>query len=242
MKKPLFAAALLTAGITQVQAAPIRIDLDDAAPTKGTATMKFSGYCSGTITSDVTRIRARLADGHAADNQFSQVIADVAAWDNMTSGKVSRMDSVLTSSSTSISKGTLSGKLNDKSFVDLSIDTTKIHSSGADSAVQCKNGQTLHDFLSDNGANYTMVFMSDSSMKISTSFTTKGKTSPFPYTYSQTLSGYLKLKREMPTCTITGDYTGNIATDSYKSTCKAVNAIKFTLSLKASGSAIQQNW
>lgn len=231
MKKPLFIAALLTAGISQVQAAPFAQAFTDGSPEKGAVTFTFSGDCSGKITSDVSRIEAGVYDDHA-NNKFSYIRVYTVDWTNMLLEDILYTQSVGSTTNVSVNKGKLNVKFSDTSALRAALDIQKIHTSGADSQIQCKNGSTLNQLVNDqNGGDFKLI--RDTSLTEKTSFTLKGSVDPFDYKLSQKISGYLYISK--PACDITGDSTGNIATDTYKSICKLQPKVKVSISISASG-------
>jgi hypothetical protein len=231
MKKPQFIAALLTAGISQVQAAPFAQAFTDGSPEKGAVTFTFSGDCSGKITSDVSRIEAGVYDDHA-NNKFSYIRVYTVDWTNMLLEDILYTQSVGSTTSVSVNKGKLNVKFSDTSALRAALDIQKIHTSGADSQIQCKNGSTLNQLVNDqNGGDFKLI--RDTSLTEKTSFTLKGSVDPFDYKLSQKISGYLYISK--PTCDITGNSTGNIATDTYKSSCKLQPKVKVSISVSASG-------
>jgi hypothetical protein len=231
MKKSLLLTTLLAAGITQVQAAPFAQAFTDGSPEKGAVTFTFSGDCSGKITSDVSRIEAGVYDDHA-NNKFSYIRVYTVDWTNMLLEDILYTQSVGSTTSVSVNKGKLNVKFSDTSALRAALDIQKIHTSGADSQIQCKNGSTLNQLVNDqNGGDFKLI--RDTSLTEKTSFTLKGSVDPFDYKLSQKISGYLYISK--PTCDITGNSTGHIATDTYKSICKLQPKVKVSISVSASG-------
>ncbi|MBK8676212.1 MAG: hypothetical protein IPN27_07455 [Cellvibrionales bacterium] len=81
-----------------------------------------------------------------------------------------------------------------------------------------------------------LKLMRDTSLTEQTSLTLKGRATPFDYKLSQKISGYLYISK--PICDITGNSTGNIATDTYNSSCKLQPKVKVSISVSASGKPI----
>ncbi len=231
MKKSLLLTTLLAAGITQVQAAPFAQAFTDGSPEKGAVTFTFSGDCSGKITSDVSRIEAGVYDDHA-NNKFSYIRVYTVDWTNMLLEDILYTQSVGSTTNVSVNKGVLNVKFKDTSALRAALDIQKIHDSGADSGIQCKNGSTLHQLVNDQSGG-ALKLMRDTSLTEQTSLTLKGRATPFDYKLSQKISGYLYISK--PICDITGNSTGNIATDTYKSSCKLQPKVKVSISVSASG-------
>ncbi|MEZ5494314.1 MAG: hypothetical protein R3E61_06945 [Pseudomonadales bacterium] len=229
MKKTLLVAALLAAGVTQVQAAPYNVDFFDGSPESSAVTITFSGFCSGQITDTVDHVWANASDDSM--NNYSAVEARASSL-SMDLSNSFYGESVGSSTSISTKKGTLAIALKDSSHYGLSERLDRVHSSGQSSNVTCKNGQTLQALLNDIG--WDSYFVWDKTLSNNASFALKGKAEPFDYKYAQTVSGYLDLPA---VCKNTGTFTGtsNIATDEFQSTCKMVNKVKVKMAINASG-------
>lgn len=229
MKKILFGVALIAVSITQVQASPYIEELYDNAPTESALTITFSGYCSGKITDVISGVSVTASDDPAGQASYAESTAGMLG---MNTGNYFYAKSVGSSINISNKKGVLSIALKDVSNAGLSEHFSRVHQVGADSAVTCKNGQTLNTILTDLAWNSS--FMKDKSLTSNTTFTLKGSAEPFDYKYTQTVSGYLELPA---VCNKTGTFTdpSNIATDEFQSSCKMVNKVKIKMSIKASG-------
>lgn len=230
MKKILFAATLLAAGMSQAQAAMYyQVYLYDGSPAQSAVTITFSGYCSGKITDTVQGVSATVSDNPTNLASYAET---TAAMLGMNTGTYFKGEAVGNSTSISIKKGVLNIALKDTSLDGLSEHFYRVHQTGADSVVTCKNGQTLQAVLNDAGLNTT--FVQDKTLSNNTSFTLKGSAEPFDYKIAQTISGYLDLPA---VCNKTGAFTGtsNIATDTYTASCKMVNKVKVKMSITASG-------
>ncbi|MCC7516518.1 MAG: hypothetical protein IT470_04160 [Pseudomonadales bacterium] len=236
MKKPLFAAALLAASITQVQAAPIAKAFVDNAPAKSAVTITFSGYCSGKITTSIAKIEAGAYDDHA-NNQYSYVRAFTTDIGGMRLANVFYSQGERENTSIAIKKGMLNVKLNSTSTFSTTADSQfkYLLTSGATSQILCKNGQTLTDTINAyEGGSKALLVIGDNTLSQKANFTLKGKEAPFNYQYSQKITGNILFQPAI--CNIAGDYTGNIAESTYQSSCKAV-PVKFTISATAKGQA-----
>lgn len=232
MKKTLFAAAVLAVGITQVaQAAPIERRFVDNAPAKSAVTITFSGDCSGKITDTGVKTEIGLADDHAA-GKWSYFRFTTAGMAGLVMDDIWFTQSAGSATSISISKGLLKAKLSDTSAANSGGDIRKIHSSGADSQIQCKNGQTLNVLL--NGMGRDMKYVRDTTMTQKTNISLKGSETPYAYTLSHTISGYLLMTVD---CDISSVSAGSIENDSYQSSCKLAPKIKVTIKATASGVA-----
>lgn len=230
MKKTLLVSALLTVGISQVQAAPFGQAFVDNAPERSAVTFTFSGDCSGKITDSASKVEAGVFDDHW-NNKYSYFRLYTVGMSALKLEDVFYAQSVGSTTSVSVNKGVLSAKLSDTSAFRSGGDIQKVHDSGADGQIQCKNGYTLSQIIHDQGD--TFKFVRDKSLTEKTSFTLKGKETPFSYKLSQKMSGYLLISK--PICEITGSSSGNIAVDTYKSNCKISPKIKLTISATASG-------
>ena len=227
MKKTLLVAALLAAGVTQVQAAPYEKYFYTDNPTRGEVTITFSGFCSGKITDTVSEVWADVSDDLSVNTAYAGARASMLSMDTQ---NYFYGESVGSSTSIAIKKGTLNIALKDSSIYGLSDNFYRIHSVGADNVVTCKNGQTLNELLTSVG--YSTYFVWDKTLANNASFTLKGSAEPFDFKYAQTVSGYLDLPA---VCNNTGSFTDNIATDTFKSTCKMVNKVKVKMAINASG-------
>lgn len=232
MKKSLLLSALLATGISQVQAAPFGRAFADNAPEKSAITITFSGDCSGKITDKASKIEAGAYDDHW-NNKFSYLRFFTTGMNNMMLDDIFFTQSVGNTTSISVNKGTLNVHLSDTSAYRSGWDIQKIHDSGASTQIQCKSGYTLSQLLNDQGG--TMKLMRDKSLTGKTSFTLKGSAAPFSYKLSQKVSGYLFISK--PICEITGASSGDIASDTYKSSCRLQPKIKVSISATASGKA-----
>jgi hypothetical protein len=228
MKKTLLTALMVT-GISQAQAAPYINYFYDSSPIQSKVTITLSGYCSGEIVDTVMGVSATVSDNPASQTSYAE---STAAMLGMNTGNYFYGRSVGSSTSISNKKGVLSIALKDTSSYGLIDHFSRVHQTSADSVVSCKNGQTLNTILSN--LNGYSAFIKDKTLTNNISFTLKGSAEPFDYKYAQTVTGYL----ELPTvCTNTGLFTGtgNIATDTFTSSCKMVNKVKVKMSITASG-------
>lgn len=231
MKKSLLLTTLLAAGISQVQAAPFGRAFIDSSPEKGSITFTFSGDCSGKITSDASRVEVGVYDDHA-NSKFSYVRLYTVEWTGVLLEDILYTQSVGSTTNVSVNKGVLNVKFKDTSALRAALDIQKIHDSGADSQIQCKDGSTLNQLVNDQSGG-ALKLIRDTSLTEKTSLTLKGSATPFDYKLSQKISGYLYINK--PACDITGDSTGNIATDTYKSSCKLQPKVKVSISASVSG-------
>lgn len=229
MKKILLTTALLAAGISQVQAAPYNVYFYDGSPDSSAVTITFSGDCSGKITDTVSSVWANASDD--PDNNTSDAGANISGISGMYMSNYFYAQSPGSTTSISNKKGVLNIALKDSTTYGLSEYVSRIHATGADAVVTCKNGQTLQVLLNDIG--WSMGLVWDKSLTNNASFTLKGKASPFDYKYAQTTSGYVYLPA---VCKNEGLFTstGNIATDTFQSSCK-MQKVKLKVSVKASG-------
>lgn len=227
MKKTLLATVLLAAGITQVQAAPYDKYFAVNNPDEGEVTITFSGYCSGKITDTLSSVWARVSDDPMSAYSYAGTTASTLGMDTQNSFYG---ESVGATTSIAIKKGALNIALKDSSHYGLSENFYMIHAVNADSAVTCKNGQTLNALLGDISWSSYLVW--DKTLNNKASFTLKGSAQPFDFKYAQTVSGYLDLPA---VCKNTGVFTDNIATDTFQSSCKMVNKVKVKMAIKASG-------
>lgn len=232
MKKTLFAAAVLAAGITQVaQAAPIERRFIDNAPAKSVVTITFSGDCSGKITDTGAKVETGLADDHAS-GKWSYFRFTTTGMSGLVLDNIWFTQSAGSTTKISISKGMLNAKLSDTSAANSGGDIRKIHTSGADSQIQCKNGQTLNELLNSMGRD--MKYVRDTTMTQKTNISLKGNEEPYAYTLSHTISGYLLMTVD---CDISSVSAGSIENDSYQSSCTLAPKVKVTMKATVKGLA-----
>lgn len=231
MKKTVLMSALFAVGITQVQAAPIDRYFVDSAPAKSAVTITFSGDCSGKITDTGAKVEVGLADDHAG-GKWSYFRFTTSGISSMVMDNIWFTQSAGSTTQISIHKGMLNAKLSDTSAANSGGDIRKLHSSGVDSQIQCKNGQTLNELLNSMGRD--MKYVRDTAMTQKTSITLKGSEASYAYTLSHTISGYLLMTVD---CDISSVSAGSVANDSYDSSCKLTPKIKVTIKATAKGLA-----
>jgi hypothetical protein len=168
----------------------------------------------------------------SSDPSQADSYADIEAtdWGGMSINNSFHGQSIGNETHINIKKGIMSLALQDKSTFDAGEDFGKIHDTGADTAVFCKNNSTLNSWLSSQSL--TTHFVDDGTLKNNVSFTLKGSEAPFPYKFSKTITGYLLLPT---TCTESGAYTGDMSSDTFQSNCKLTNKVKVKITVKAEG-------